>query len=865
MDFSQTKLTASEWESLERPVKDEEKKILNMIYNAYDNPEYTYNENQSLLNIMKLHDDNKDSLSNFLFFKYFDKNLRKLNEKYDIGYTFSSTKKASKIKKTDTIKIDLMDKKMDTIKQTIYEFSLYELLEKLLRTHKKKSSKFMFYYYTLIHMLKYKIDNLNTYIIEFINFVLELYKKHVSMKELLFKSDTYVEKNEYLLKYKDIDLYDHQKQLFTITKNKLPKLILYQAPTGTGKTISPIGLAKSNKVIFVCAAKHVGLQLAKSCISMEIPIAVAFGCKDPSDIRLHYFAAKDFVKNRKTGGIFKVDNSVGDKVQVIISDIQSYISSMNYMLAFNNENDIITYWDEPTITLDYNEHTFHDILRKNWTENLIPNVVLSSATLPNEKELHSMISFYKMKFGKDARVYNIISHECKKTIPIINSDGFICLPHTLYNNREELRDTLSHCSDYKTLMRHFDIKEIIKFIKFIDTENYIEKDAFKIESYFDNIENITPNLIKCYYIDLLTHVSKKWNTIYKKYIEMDNLKKVLESSIYVTTKDAHTLTDGPTIYMADDIEKLAKTVLKMSSIPVEKLEVIMKNIVHNSSIKEKINKLEKELKEHMDKIEECSGGDKAYERAIRNDTKIKDFNSMIEKYSKSLKKVNLDDVYIPNKKAHLKKYGVEDKDINAYSSNVDEYDVEKIMMTDVNDIWKLILLLGIGVFTDHSDIKYIEIMKKLALEQKLYMIFASTDYIYGTNYQFTHGYIGKDLTSSMTQEKVIQAFGRVGRGNLNQNYSIRIRDNSILDKVFKKELNKMEIVNMNRLFGLDNIVLECGLSSSKLEVGDRKIIKDVCGCESESSSFVDDSDNDGDFTPLENKKIVVEDWETLLK
>ena len=37
-----------------------------------------------------------------------------------------------------------------------------------------------------------------------------------------------------------------------------------------------------------------------------IGVAFAFGCKDPGDIRLHYFAAKEYVKNRRTGSIFKV-------------------------------------------------------------------------------------------------------------------------------------------------------------------------------------------------------------------------------------------------------------------------------------------------------------------------------------------------------------------------------------------------------------------------------------------------------------------------------------------------------------------------------------------------------------------------------
>ena len=61
--------------------------------------------------------------------------------------------------------------------------------------------------------------------------------------------------------------------------------------------------------------------------------------------------------------------------------------------------------------------------------------------------------------------------------------------------------------------------------------------------------------------------------------------------------------------------------------------------------------------------------------------------------------------------------------------------------------------MGIGVFINHENITYTEIMKRLADEQKLYMIIASSDYIYGTNYQFCHGFLSKDL--NLTQEKVI--------------------------------------------------------------------------------------------------------------
>ena len=70
------------------------------------------------------------------------------------------------------------------------------------------------------------------------------------------------------------------------------------------------------------------------------------------------------------------------------------------MLAFNDKNDLVWYWDEPTITLDYNNHEFHGILKQNWDQNEIPNIILSSATLPLEKDIFPMILKYKQTFQR---------------------------------------------------------------------------------------------------------------------------------------------------------------------------------------------------------------------------------------------------------------------------------------------------------------------------------------------------------------------------------------------------------------------------------------------------------------------------------
>jgi hypothetical protein len=125
------------------------------------------------------------------------------------------------------------------------------------------------------------------------------------------------------------------------------------------------------------------------------------------------------------------------------------------------------------------------------------------------------------------------------------------------------------------------------------------------------------------------------------------------------------------------------------------------------------------------------------------------------------------------------------------------------MSLDVEKYMKLLLLLGIGMFvnTEHLNndhIHYTEIMKKMAIEQKLYIIIAQTDYVYGTNYQFCHGFIGKDLTN-MTQQKTIQAMGRIGRNKMQQEYTLRFRNDDIIQKLFMPSNENIEAINMCKL------------------------------------------------------------------
>jgi len=800
MDLTQSKLTKQEWIALEVPLPDSEKRILKMIYSGWENPEISFNDASSLISLMKITENVETFHYNF-YEMYFKKKVMSMNEKYYIKWEYKKAKKSKfKLKKKEQIRIKNFEQKMDENKEKIYEFLLLKNVKSFLHNMKSENvSKYIYYYYNLSQLILNNIYNLNSIVMEYIQYILKKFSGKIKMKDIIINSGKYIEKNKVLLKFKDIELYKHQSDMIKTFKNNnniKQQMVLYQAPTGTGKTMTPIGLSRGKKIIFVCAAKHIGLQLAKSCISLEIPIAVAFGCKDAGDIRLHYYAAKDYTKNYKTGAIFRVDNSVGDKVEIIISDIQSYLSAMNYMCAFNKEEDIIWYWDEPTITLDYEEHEFHGILQKNWRENRIPNIVLSSATLPNMEDLTDMLQSYKYKFP-ESKITEILSYECQKSIPIISTKGYKILPHYQYSSWKEIKECLKYLEKNKTIMRYFDVKEISDFIIYV-MENKLVKEIYNIENYFETIEDINVINIKLYYLLLLKKSKHNYEKIYKYFQE--NIKKSYDSTIKITTNDAHTLTDGPTIFLTNDVKKLARIYLRASQIPGDEMERLSLVIQRNEKWRNELMKVEENERQRKDKQ-----GSEMQEKTHKMDSTeyklLAEFNRAVKRIKSKIQAVELGQTYVPNTEMHLRKWTEKEEITNEYKSDIGDDIVEQIMLLNINQAWKILLLMGIGVFIKQENVEYMEIMKKLAEDQKLYLIIASSDYIYGTNYQFCHGYLGKDL-QNMTQEKMIQAFGRVGRRNNQMDYTIRLRDDALIDKLFMKEEYKVEVKNMNLLFSI---------------------------------------------------------------
>ena len=855
--------------SVEIPVSDAEKRILHLILEGYACPDIRKNAHLSLLGYMKI--EPSKEMDYYLYTTFL---LPEIAAKTDAIKEWVKSVKTQKTKtpnKADMIRLTRVEQTVKTKRHAIFEFLLLDTCKTWTDT------KLPIHLYTLLELKKSSIPHLNPYVASYVDLVIRDAGPTSGdrIRDVFFDAVAVIERNPLLIEYQDETLYGHQRDLFrTLSKtsvaakasvaNACPKLVLYTAPTGTGKTLSPIGLSQHYRVIFVCVARHVGLALAKSAISVGKRVAFAFGAETSSDIRLHYFAAADYTIHRKSGGIGKVDNSNGIKVEIMICDVASYPVAMCYMKAFHPLDQMILYWDEPTISLDAESHELHGLIQNVWTKNQVPNVVLSCATLPKKDELEPLIHSFQSKFAEDSdpEVHVIDSYDCKKSITLLNKEGQIVLPHLLFASYRDLMECVEHCDRNRSLLRYFDVAEIVRFLQYVRVD---------VATVFKHVSEITLLSIKLYYLDTLRNLdADEWPHIHthmrttlsprfslEKVASAKDIRKIqsmttsgssnsllhtsqghslirtqsvstfgpnssapslgksssslgkgtpslgkgtpsLGKGILLTTTDAHTLTDGPTLYLAEDVDKIGKFYIQQSNIPEQVFRAIQEKIERNNAITKQIAALEKEA--------EDKAGKPATEdsKKAEKEPTSKEMQRLLERVAnlrENLYTVHLSPAYIPNTKAHQDIWiPAEYQHVkNAFVAHVDEEDVREIMGLSVDNQKKLLLILGIGVFSLDIDKAYMEIMKRLAYNQRLFLIIASSDYIYGTNYQFCHGFIGKDL-ANMTQQKTIQAIGRVGRNNIQQEYTVRFRDDTVIERLFRKVERNLEAENMCRLF-----------------------------------------------------------------
>lgn len=849
MDLSQNKPTRSEWQNLEIPVSDEEKGILKMLMAGFHQPDIHTNRHTSIATFMKIAPQ-EVAMDTYIYTQFFQETIQGfMTASFPVAMPILPSMKKIKIKKSDMIRIEQLKKTILANNASLqYEFVLLQFLQSAIHSFVVlRNRDYCRHVYTLIRLkATATVPHVNTLVYDFVYQCVDYLKQFTTVTDILYHAVQVVEQNTTLIQYADLSLYSHQKDLFRLFSQPYehPRLVLYIAPTGTGKTLSPLALAQNDQcVIFLCSARHVGLGLAKAAISMQKRVAFAYGCETAEDIRLHNFAAVDYTVHKKSGAIFRVDNSNGSRVEIMICDMKSYIIAMKFMLEFHPLESLILYWDEPTITMDYESHPLHDMIHRNWHENLIPNIVLSCATLPKSGEIEQTLDNFRGHF-ENAKVVSIVSHDCRKSISVLDADSKVALPHLLfYNDGISLQRSVEHCQENKTMLRYLDLAEIVRFLELALTEQEL------LPYFVSDIALITMRTIKQCYLKIIGEcvdmTDSKWSglLIYLKETQKPRYKAVAPtlhkihsvgpdlqmataggplrklnsvlpipivapnpnpfSGILFTTEDAQTLTDGPTIYLAENVETLGLFYIKQTQFPSVEMKQLLHKIQSNHAVELAMQQFENQMEDQLGK--ETLKEKKMAKEHFSKEVKI--LKSQIELQRTKLESLSIRSVLVPNTEDHLIKWAGLDAAHTLkqtlygkpFTSRIEEADVLRIMKSNINDTKKILLLLGVGIFSQQTDAAYLEIIKELANEQKLYLILASSDYIYGTNYQFCHGILGKDLMG-MTQQKMIQAMGRVGRNNIQQDYTVRFRHSELLKTLFLPMERNLEAINMTRLF-----------------------------------------------------------------
>jgi hypothetical protein len=378
----------------------------------------------------------------------------------------------------------------------------------------------------------------------------------------------------------------------------------------------------------------------------------------------------------------------------------------------------------------------------------------------------------------------------------------------------------------------------VSFIFFV-TESGFVPEIYHINHYFKGIGDITMNSLKIYYLELLQHISRDdYPKIHlhmvsiqkpkfggegiKKSVSLDsssytvktaegNLRKMHSvcgfkgtdpsRGILLTTKDAHTLTDGPTIFLTEDANKIGKFYIQQSEIPKSVFQEVMTKIDTNNKVSGQLEELERELDELTQPDSDKKTKQKEKDDADRSPV-IKDLYRRIDSLRKQVRVISLDSEYVPNTKSHQMKW-TGSLNETAFCPGIEEGVIKEIMSLAVDSTLKVLMLMGIGLFIEGVDAKYLEVMKRLASQQDLFIIIASSDFVFGTNYNFCHGFIGKDMVN-MTQAKTIQCLGRIGRSAIQSTYTARFRDDEFIYQLFRAPVVNMEATNMSRLFSSDS-------------------------------------------------------------
>ena len=207
MDFNQTKLTKTEWESMEKKVDNKELNILKMIRDGLIQPDTDCRLYLTANQMLKLEHPDKD-------FHIYTVVFKDLIKKYEMD-AVDLPKPKKPLNTADTIRLKSMTKKIDDS----IEMVLIELVKKF--NHSKKSKEL--YYYNIEYLSK--LYPINQWIKQWVSQFLAKNQSSMKVQSFLENTYKYLENND-IFRYKPIELYEHQKTVYNIMNKPGNKLTI---------------------------------------------------------------------------------------------------------------------------------------------------------------------------------------------------------------------------------------------------------------------------------------------------------------------------------------------------------------------------------------------------------------------------------------------------------------------------------------------------------------------------------------------------------------------------------------------------------------------------------------------------------------
>jgi hypothetical protein len=544
----------------------------------------------------------------------------------------------------------------------------------------------------------------------------------------------------------DVKRKPHQERIIDfVNSNAAPSLALYGATMGEGKTLTPVAFSADHG-IFVCGAREPALAFSRACVNLGVPMAVAFGCADEADVRVHFNAA---IKD-KAG---RVDNSNSEKVRWTVCDLFSFQVAAAYMKSKPN---LIIVLDELFFGTNEAEHPVHALLQAFWRHILaVPSrVILMSATL-RPSDLDPSLQKYSATYPTAPILY-VGSDACSaSSTQIATKENLLVLPHACEG---------ANLKDNPPLMRYVSLQKAAEFAH---------------EAGADSV-NPTPAAVKGAYAALMK--------------DMPPASFTLDGCMLFTQKDARVFEAGPCLYMTSNAAVVCRYCLESACIPAQMLSTLRANLAHNqkilSDVAVKTKLMEDKNKADEKKEKKMADG--------RDKPEVKLLKEEIKRLTAALKPVNLPEAYIPNTEAHKRRFG----NTAGFCSNIDADAAATVLAIEgLPDNYSILFLMGIGVMS-HAHPEYLALVKSMLDENRLYMVVADQDFLWGTNFDFRYMIVAADLcvngAHKLTPDMLQQMLGRVGRNGKNATVYSRIPN--IGQLLFCPPEIKVEQTKLNQLF-----------------------------------------------------------------